>query len=153
MKSAVDDIYNATEQYAGFSLQGIEGNLMMNGNVAAKQNHSGVCAYLDEGVTFAVSEQMTHLLRRQQNLDKMHIQKEDDQYVRSLRYESTFKEPTYATDDLKAKRTLPYMLLRSYALVPSNDQYFFKVRQMANVQQPFGQPKKQDLIGFKQPIM
>jgi hypothetical protein len=64
---------------------------MMNGDVAAKQNHSGVCAYLGKGAAFAVLEQMTHLLRRQQNLDKMRRQREDDQYVRSLRYESTLK--------------------------------------------------------------
>ena len=44
MKSALNDIYNATEQYAGFYLQGIEGNLMMNGDVSAEQNHSGVVA-------------------------------------------------------------------------------------------------------------
>jgi hypothetical protein len=35
----------------------------------------------------------------------MRRQREGDQYVRSLRYESTFKEPVYATDDLKAKKT------------------------------------------------
>jgi hypothetical protein len=78
---------------------------MMNGDVAAEQNHSGVhTCYLGEGAAFAVSEQMTHLLRRLENLDKMRIQWEDDQYVRSLRYESTFKEPVYASDDLKAKK-------------------------------------------------
>jgi hypothetical protein len=105
MKGALDAIYNATENYADFFLRGIEGNLMMNGDVSAEQNHSGVCAYLGEGAAFDVSEQMTHLLRRQQNLDKMRRQKEDDQYVRSLRYESTYKEPVYAKDDLKAKKT------------------------------------------------
>jgi hypothetical protein len=36
MKSALDDIYNSVEQYAGFFLPSIEGNLMMNGDVSAK---------------------------------------------------------------------------------------------------------------------
>jgi hypothetical protein len=63
---------------------------MMNGDVSAKQNHSRVVAYLGEGATFAVAEQMTHLLRRQQNLDKMRRQREDDQYVRAARYDSTY---------------------------------------------------------------
>jgi hypothetical protein len=44
MKSALDAIHNATEHYAGFFLRGIEGNLMMNGDVLAEQNHSGVRA-------------------------------------------------------------------------------------------------------------
>ncbi len=105
MKSALDDIYNSVEQYAGFFLRGIEGNLMMNGDVSAEQNHSGVVAYLGEGAAFAVAEQMTHLLKRQQNLDKLRRQKEDDQYVRASRYDSTYREPKYAMDDVTAKKT------------------------------------------------
>jgi hypothetical protein len=58
MKSTIDDIYNTTEQYASFFLQGIEGNLTMNGDVSTEQNHSGVLAYLGKGAAFAVSEQM-----------------------------------------------------------------------------------------------
>jgi hypothetical protein len=103
MKSALDDIYNSVEQYAGFFLRSIEGNLMMNGDVSAEQNHSGVVAYLGEGAAFAVAEQMTHLLKRQQNLDKLRRQKEDDQYVRASRYDSTYRDPKYAIDDVTAK--------------------------------------------------
>ena len=78
---------------------------MMNGDVSAEQNHSGVVAYLGEGAAFAVAEQMTHLLKRQQNLDKLRRQKEDDQYVRASRYDSTYREPKYAMDDVTAKKT------------------------------------------------
>jgi hypothetical protein len=31
---------------------------MMNGGIAAKQNHSGVVAYLGEGATFSIAEQI-----------------------------------------------------------------------------------------------
>jgi hypothetical protein len=78
---------------------------MMNGDISAEQNHLGVVAYLGEGAVFAVAEQMTHLLKRQQNLDKLHKQKEDDQYVRVTRYDSTYREPKYAMDDVMAKKT------------------------------------------------
>ncbi len=48
---------------------------------------------------------MTHLLKRQQNLDKLRRQKEDEQYVRASRYDSTYREPKYAMDDVTAKKT------------------------------------------------
>ena len=104
MKSALDEIYNATEQYAGFFLRSIEGNLMMNGDVSAEQNHSGVVSYLGEGASFAVAEQVTHLLKRQQNVDKLRRQNEDSQYVRASRFNSSYREPKYATDDVTAKK-------------------------------------------------
>ncbi len=62
MLSALNDIYGDPEKYGGFYLRGIEGNLMMNGDVSAEQNHSGVVAYLGDGACFAVAEQITHLL-------------------------------------------------------------------------------------------
>ena len=62
MLSALNDIYGDPEKYAGFHLRGIEGNLMLNGDVSAEQNHSGVVAYLGEGACYAVAEQITHLL-------------------------------------------------------------------------------------------
>jgi hypothetical protein len=104
MKSALDAIYHATEQYAGFYLRSIEGNLMMNGDVSAEQNHSGVVSYLGEGASFAVAEQVTHLLKRQQNNDKLRRQTEDRQYVQASRFNSSYREPKYATDDVTAKK-------------------------------------------------
>ena len=62
MLSALNDIYGDPEKYGGFYLRGIEGNLMMNGDVSAEQNNSGVVAYLGDGACFAVAEQITHLL-------------------------------------------------------------------------------------------
>jgi hypothetical protein len=72
---------------------------MMNGDISAGQYHSGVVASLAEGAAFAVAQQMTHLLKRQQHLDKLHQQKEECQYVRASRYDSTYREPKYAMDD------------------------------------------------------
>jgi hypothetical protein len=46
MKSVLNDIYNSVEQYAGFFLRGIEGNLVMNGDVSAGQNHSPVLSFI-----------------------------------------------------------------------------------------------------------
>jgi hypothetical protein len=65
----------------------------MNGGVSAEQKHSGIVAYLGKGSAFAFLANDPHLLRRQQNLDKMHQQKEDDQYVRAPRHASTYREP------------------------------------------------------------
>jgi hypothetical protein len=65
----------------------------MNGDISAKQNHSGVVAYLGMGAVYAITEQMTHLLGRQKNLDRTRRQNEDDQYVTASRYSSTYREP------------------------------------------------------------
>ncbi len=81
--SALDAIYQNHTKYAGNYLRSIEGNLRMNGDVAAEQNHSGVVAYLGLGAAFAIAEQITHLLNRQKNLDKIRRQKEDDQNIRA----------------------------------------------------------------------
>ena len=63
---------------------------MMNGDVSAKQNHSGVVSYLGEGASFAVAEQVTHLLKQQQNNDKLRRQNEDRQYVQASRFNLSF---------------------------------------------------------------
>ena len=105
MVSALDCIYSEPEKYAGYFLRSIEGNLYMNGDVSAEQNHSGVVAYLGMGAAYAISEQMTHLLGRQKNLDKTRRQKEDDQYVTASRFSSPYREPTAASDDVVAKKT------------------------------------------------
>jgi hypothetical protein len=81
MMSALNGIYGNPEKYGRFYLRGLKGNLKMNGDVSAEQNHSGIVAYLGEGACFAVAEQITHLLNRQKNLDKKWRQKEDNQYV------------------------------------------------------------------------
>ena len=104
MLSALNDIYGDPEKYGGFYLRGIEGNLMMNGDVLAEQNHSGVVAYLGDGACFAVAEQITHLLSQQKNIDKMRRQKEDDQYVHGLRFQSPYYGPQQQADDAVAKK-------------------------------------------------
>jgi hypothetical protein len=104
MLSALNNIYGDPEKYAGFYLRGIEGNLMLNGDVSAEQNHSGVVAYLGEGACYAVAEQITHLLSRQKNLDKMRRQREDDQYVHGLRFQSPYFGPQQQADDAIAKK-------------------------------------------------
>ena len=78
---------------------------MMNGDVSAEQNHSGVVAYLGDGACFAVAEQITHLLSQQKNIDKMQRQKEDDQYVHGLRFQSPYYGPQQQADDAVAKKT------------------------------------------------
>ena len=105
MLSALDKIYEDPEKYSGYYLRGIEGNLMMNGDVSAEQNHSGVVAYLGVGAAYSISEQMTHLLGRQRNVDKIRRQREDDQYVSGVRFESSFKTPEESADDRLAKKT------------------------------------------------
>jgi hypothetical protein len=105
MISALNCIYSEPEKYAGYFLRGIEGNLYMNGDVSAEQNHSGVFAYLGMGAAYAIAEQMTHLLGRQKNLDKARRQKEDDQYVTASRYSSPYREPIAGSDDVVAKKT------------------------------------------------
>jgi hypothetical protein len=104
--SSLDDIYGDPEKYAGYYLRSIEGNLHMNGDVSAEQNHSGVVAYLGEGACFAVAEQITHLLNRQKNLDRIRRQTEDDQFVSGLRFASSYYGPAQQADDAEAKKNL-----------------------------------------------
>ena len=78
----------------------------MNGDVAAEQNHSGVIAYLGQGASYSVAEQITHLLNRQKNLDKLRRQKEDDQHIYANRYESPYYLPCQKADDQEAKKSL-----------------------------------------------
>jgi hypothetical protein len=106
MLSSLNAIYNNPSQFAGYYLRGIEGNLLMNGDVAAEQNHSGVVAYLGQGASYSVAEQITHLLNRQKNLDKLRRQKEDDQNIHANRYESPYFLPGQKADDQEAKKTL-----------------------------------------------
>jgi hypothetical protein len=103
--SALDDIHGDPEKYAGYYLRSIDGNLQMNGDVSAEQNHSGVVAYLGEGACFAVAEQITHLLSRQKNIDRIRRQREDDQFVRGLRFQSPYFGPAQQADDAEAKKT------------------------------------------------
>jgi hypothetical protein len=103
MVSALNCIYSEPEKHAGYFLRSIEGNLCMNGDVSAEQNHSGVVAHLGMGAACAIAEQMTHLLGRQKNLDKTRRQKEDDQHVTASRCSSSYREPTAASDDVVAK--------------------------------------------------
>jgi hypothetical protein len=105
MLITLNDIYGDPEKYAGFHLRGIEGNLMLNGDVSAEQNHSGVVAYLGEGACYAVAEQITHLLSRQKNLDKIRRQREDDQYVHGLRFQSSYFGPQQQADDAISKKS------------------------------------------------
>jgi hypothetical protein len=100
--SALDAIYQNHTKYAGYYLRSIEGNLRMNGDVAAEQNHSGVVAYLGLGASFSIAEQITHLLNRQKNLDKIRRQKEDDQNIRATRYQSLYFLPQQKIDDSEA---------------------------------------------------
>jgi hypothetical protein len=66
MLSSLNAIYNNPSQFAGYYLRGIiEGNLLMNGDAAAEQNHLGVVAYLGQGATYSVAEQIIHLLNQQ----------------------------------------------------------------------------------------
>ena len=78
----------------------------MNGDVAAEQNHSGVVAHLGLGAAFSTAEQITHLLNRQKNLDKIRRQKEDDQHIRAERFDSPFFLPQQKIDDSEAKGLL-----------------------------------------------
>jgi hypothetical protein len=78
----------------------------MNGDVSAEQNHSGVVAYLGLGAAFSIAEQITHLLNRQKNLDKIRRQKEDDQHIGATRYQSLYFVPQQKIDDSEAKGLL-----------------------------------------------
>ena len=104
--SALNVIYQNYPKYAGYYLRSIPGNLRMNGDVSAEQNHSGVVAYLGLGATFSIAEEITHLLNRQKNLDKIRRQKEDEINIRVGRYQSLFFLPQQTIDDCEAKRLL-----------------------------------------------
>jgi hypothetical protein len=105
--SALNAICQNHVKHGGCCLRSIESNLRtMNGDVAAEQNHSGVVACLGLGASFSVAEQITHLLNRQKNLDKIRHQKEDDQHVQAARCQSLFFVPQQKIDDSEAKALL-----------------------------------------------
>jgi hypothetical protein len=60
--SPLNAIYGNPEKCGRFYLRSLDGNLKMNGDVSAEQNHSGIVDIFWKVQSFAVAEQITHLL-------------------------------------------------------------------------------------------
>ena len=121
MCSKLDVFYHQPERYAGYFLRGLDENLGLKGDVAAEQNHSSVCAHLGEGATWQIAEQVSKLLRRQQEQGKQRNEKQALQNARTHRYISRFKNQT-GVDDVLAKKCLSmnaYTRFISATLKPS----------------------------------
>jgi hypothetical protein len=103
--SALQEIYENSSYYAGWYLREVEGNLSSVGSTPAEQNHSSVCAHLGDGATWQIAEQVSKLLRRQQEQGKQRNEKEALENARSHRYKSRFKNQT-GVDDVLAKKCL-----------------------------------------------
>jgi hypothetical protein len=121
MCSKLDVFYHQPERYAGYYLHALEENLGLKGDVAAEQNHSSVCAHLGDGATWQIAEQVSKLLRRQQEQGKQQNEKEAVENARTHRYKSRFKNQT-GVDDVLAKKSLStkaYTRFISATLKPS----------------------------------
>jgi hypothetical protein len=81
---ALKQIYKDPSHYAGWFLKNIEGNLLLNGSVPAKQNHSSVGAYLGRGGSWSVAKQVTKLLECQTHLTTRRRQIEQKRLCSSI---------------------------------------------------------------------
>jgi hypothetical protein len=121
MCSKLDVFYDQPEHYGGYYLRGLEEHLGLKGDVAAEQNHSSVCAHLGEGATWQIAEQVSKLLRRQQEQGKQRNEKEATENARTHRYQTRFKFQAGA-DDILARKALSmkgYSRFITYTLKPS----------------------------------
>ena len=105
MVSKLDDFYNQPERYGGYYLHEMEENLGLKGDVSAEQNHSSICAHLGEGASWQIAEQVSKLLRRQQEQGKQRNEKEALENARTHRFTSRLKHQ-FGTDDVLAKKSL-----------------------------------------------
>ena len=80
-------------------------NLGLKGDVSAKQNHSSICTHLGDGASWQIAEQVSKLLRRQQEQGKQRNEREALYNARSHRFTSKFKHQAGA-DDILAKKSL-----------------------------------------------
>ena len=60
----LEDIYNNPEYYAGYFLKSVPGHLGKQGDSHAEQNHSSVVAYLGNGGSMRVAQQVCELIDR-----------------------------------------------------------------------------------------
>ena len=105
MRSKLDVYYFQPERYGGYYLRGMEENLGLNGDAPAEQNHSSVIAHLGEGASWQIAEQVSKLLRRQQELGKQLNERQALENARSHRYKSRFKQQA-GVDDVLGKKCL-----------------------------------------------
>ena len=105
MQSKLDVYYHQPERYAGYYLRDMEENLGLHGDAPAEQNHSSVIAHLGEGASWQIVEQVSKLLRRQQELGKQSNERQALENARSHRYKSRFKQHA-GEDDVLVKKSL-----------------------------------------------
>jgi hypothetical protein len=105
MLSKLDVYYHQRERYAGYHLWDMVENLGLHGDAPAEQNHSSVIAHLGEGASWQIAEQVSKLLRRQQELGKQSNERQALENARSHRYKSRFKQQA-GEDDVLAKKSL-----------------------------------------------
>ena len=99
--SLLNSIHENPHYYAGWYLRKIPGNLMVNGSVAAEQNHASVVAHLGKGANWGVAEHISHMLKRQIHLTTLRRQKENSRFVLTHRYKSKL-----GMEDQTAKKSL-----------------------------------------------
>ena len=94
MVDKLSDIHNDPSHYAGYYLCKIKGgSLGKHGDSHSGQNHSSVVAYLGQGGSLSITEQIVALMRRHQN----HVQQKTTQEASlrvsfSLPYASPFED-------------------------------------------------------------
>ena len=63
----------------------------MKGDVAAEQNHSSVAAYLGEGATWTIAENIYQQLRRHKDIVRRHMAVEDNLHSYIRVYKTTYQ--------------------------------------------------------------
>jgi hypothetical protein len=104
--SWIDEIHETPSYYAGYFLKcTLGGSLGKNGSSAAESNHSSIVAYNGNGANWCISDQIHHLLERNQNRAKEKDNFEQNLQLSAQRHVSKFLFDVAAWDK-NARMTL-----------------------------------------------
>jgi hypothetical protein len=103
----IEDVYGRPENFAGYTLRAIMGNLGKKGSTSAEQNHSSIVAHLGRGASWSLQEQIVRLIDCQDTQSRKKANALLDYEVKQCRlYRSDLPNPVHASDDESAKACL-----------------------------------------------
>ena len=101
-------IHQNPKYYGGYVVQNIVGNLGVNGDSQSERNHASVIAYNGQGGTWDIVEQISLLLKREQDQDRRRGQREDSYHVNVTQYtgKNNADDDPDKVMDIEAKKAL-----------------------------------------------
>ena len=124
----LDSLYELPSYYAGYFLEQNGGSIGMNGSSSAEQNHSSVCAYLGDGATWSIVEQIDQLIKRHQDRVRKSMMENNKLYVKIQNYITLFLDYE-GIADIAARKFLSNYAYQNFWLVSlkSSSRLQFKV--------------------------